>query len=460
MYYESQAEPMPVTARRSGKYIRRRPMSKTVIEGIRQKISLLNYIVTFVVFVLLFLIVRFLYYEWNFIPNTSIVAMLSIIAFLSIIGLYLSNKVSKQASNEIADYSSKLNNMLNLTLDIREEKFGDILLEKILGHALAITDARAGSIMLLNKDRLVFAYVKGIESKGLLGVSMPKTQGIAGWVVQKGESLIVNDAKQDDRFNPEIDRLTGYETRSVLCVPLKLSRGVIGVTELLNKNSNSFTQRDAEVITYFADQAAIAIDRTNFCADQKNFEIHLTDILLNAIDRSIEKRGHSKRVAKYSLIIADAMNMSEDEKKRLYTACLLHDIGFIHISLQDIKSRDDYKRHSQLAYEMLRPINFYTDIAPIVLHHHERCDGTGYPSGLKGQEIPMESRIIAIAEAFDVMVSKESYKCTGKLIYGDTTPLIFEFQDAIEELRKNAGTQFDPLLIDFFIKNITPEHVQ
>ena len=435
-------------------------MSKTVVEGIREKISQLNYIVTFVVFVLLFLIVRFLYDEWDFIIKPSIVAMLSIIAFLSIIGLYLSNKVSKQASNEIEDYSSKLNNMLNLTLDIREEKYGDILLEKILGHALAITDAQAGSIMLLDKDRLVFTNVKGLESKDLFGVSISKTLGIAGWVIQKGESLIVNDAKQDDRFNPEIDRLTGYETRSVLCAPLKLSTGVIGAIELLNKNSNSFTQKDAEVITYFADQAAIAIDRANFYTDQKNFEIHLTDILLNAIDSSIEKRGHSKRVAKYSLLIADAMNMSEDEKKRLYTACLLHDIGFINISLQDIKSRDDYKTHSQLAYEMLRPINFYTDIAPIVLHHHERYDGKGYPEGIKGEDIPIESRIIAIAEAFDVMVSKESYKCTGKLIHGDTNPLIFEFQDAIGELRRNAGTQFDPLLIEFFIKNITPEHVQ
>jgi len=88
-------------------------MRKKVIEDIRGKIRLLNHIVTFIVFVLLFLIVRFLYYSWDFVTNPSIVAMLSIIAFLSIISLYLSNKVSKQASNEIEDYSSKLDNMLN-----------------------------------------------------------------------------------------------------------------------------------------------------------------------------------------------------------------------------------------------------------------------------------------------------------------------------------------------------------
>jgi putative nucleotidyltransferase with HDIG domain len=213
-------------------------------------------------------------------------------------------------------------------------------------------------------------------------------------------------------------------------------------------------------IVIFEDQAATAVDRANFCKGQKNIEIHLTDILLNAIDNCSEKRGHSKRVAQYSLLIARALNMSESEKKMLYTACLLHDIGFLNIFPEHIKSRDDYKAHSQLAYEMLRPINFYADIAPIVLHHHERYDGNGYPSGLKGEDIPVESRIIAIAEAFDVMVSKESYKCTGKMIHSDINPCIIGFQDAIEELKKNAGTQFDPQFVEVFIENVTPEHVQ
>lgn len=435
-------------------------MGKKVIEIIRGKISLLNHIVTFVVFTLLFLIVRVLYYAWDFVSNPSIVVMLSIIAFLSIIGLYLSNKISKQAVGEIEDYSNKLDNMLNLTLDIREEKYRDILLGKILEYALTITDTNAGSIMLIDKDSLVFKNVKGPESNKLIGVSIPKTEGIAGWVVQNGEHLIVNDVKNDDRFNPFIDRLTGYETRSVLCVPLKLSTGVIGVIELLNKTSGSFTQRDVEIITYFVNQAAIAIDRANFYEDQKNFEIHLTGILVDTIDTiSPEKRGHSKMVAKYSLLMAHVINMSENDKKRLYTASLLHDIGFLKIFSKDIKSRDEYRTHCQVAHEMLKPINFYADIAPIVLHHHERYDGMGYPSGLKGEDIPIESRMIAIAEAFDVMVNRESYKYTGKVITENKIPFIFGFYDAIEELKRNAGTQFDPQLVDIFINNVTPEHL-
>ncbi|MBM4140575.1 MAG: HD domain-containing protein, partial [Nitrospira sp.] len=95
-------------------------------------------------------------------------------------------------------------------------------------------------------------------------------------------------------------------------------------------------------------------------------------------------------------------------------------------------------------HDLLKQVTFYKDIAHIVLHHHERYDGEGYPGKLKGEEIPLESRIIAIAEAFDAMTSKNSYK----------SPV--GFSAAVDELKRNAGTQFDPRLTDLFIKNADP----
>jgi HD-GYP domain-containing protein (c-di-GMP phosphodiesterase class II) len=202
-----------------------------------------------------------------------------------------------------------------------------------------------------------------------------------------------------------------------------------------------------------------AINRALREAEEKNYEIHLTRVLLDAMDNGIsEKRGHSKRIAECSLLIACAINMSEDKKRRLYYASLLHDIGFLKIRIQDVISREEFKMHPQLAYEMLRQIHFYADIAPIVLHHHERYDGKGYPSGLKGEDIPLESRIIAIAEAFDAMVSKDSYKYIGKMINDDARPSVCEVGHAIEELKNNAGTQFDPQLVKEFA-NTVPEHL-
>jgi HD-GYP domain-containing protein (c-di-GMP phosphodiesterase class II) len=97
---------------------------------------------------------------------------------------------------------------------------------------------------------------------------------------------------------------------------------------------------------------------------------------------------------------------------------------------------------------MIKPINFYADIAPFILYHHERYDGYGYPSKLGGEAIPLEARIIAIAEAFDAMISMTSYR----------VPV--SFHEAIDELRRKAGTQFDQELVEIFATNIEPQHIK
>ena len=218
--------------------------------------------------------------------------------------------------------------------------------------------ADTGSILLADGDRLVFKVAKGRESTKIEGLSIPKSQGLVGWVVDNGSAIRIDNVKSDSRFDSEIDKITGYDTKdsAVRASEIKLRNN--RALELINKEKGVFSSEDEDLITYFADQAAIAITMTKFREDQKNFEIHLTDVLLDAMDTHIhEKSGHSKRVAKYCLLMARAINMSEDEKKKLYHACLLHDIGFLKIKVKDVRSKDEYKAHSQLAYEMLRPIN-------------------------------------------------------------------------------------------------------
>lgn len=258
---------------------------------------------------------------------------------------------------------------------------------------------------------------------------------------------------------PSFDGLSALEIAKEQClsVPFIFVSGAIGedfAIETIKKGATDYVLKDR------LSRLVPAINRALREAEEKNYEIHLTRVLLDAMDNGIsEKRGHSKRIVEYSLLIARAINMSEDKKRRLYYASLLHDIGFLKIRIQDVISREEFKMHPQFAYEMLRQIHFYADIAPIVLHHHERYDGKGYPSGLKGEDIPLESRIIAIAEAFDAMVSKDSYKYIGKMINDDARPSVCEFGHAIEELKNNAGTQFDPQLVEEFANTVTPEHL-
>lgn len=426
---------------------------KPAIDLIKKNLKILSLTVLLIVFSILFLIVKSMYAILGYLPVHSVVIILTTVAALVVADLYLASSISKKAIKKIEEYSDKLNSLLITTRDIREIVYGDVLLDKIIESSLKITGAEAGSILLIEGDSLVFKTVKGIESEKLLRFSIPKSRGIAGWVVENGSAARVNDVSKDSRFDPSLDDLTGYKTKSVLCAPLKLSTGIIGVLELLNKKDGTFSYEDEDLISYFADQAAISIARAQFYEDQKNFEIHFTDILLNAIESLAPgKHGHSMRVAKYGLIIATAINMPEDKKKRLHRASLFHDIGFIKI--RDVESQEDYKTHCRIGYEMLLPITFYADIAPIIFHHHERYDGNGYPTGLKGESIPLESRIIAITEAFDVMASSDSYKYTEGMTSVEEIPLTDRFNSATEGLKNNAGTQFDPKLVEVFLSNI------
>jgi putative nucleotidyltransferase with HDIG domain len=420
---------------------------KTATTEIRHKLRLLNLLITFVVLSLLFVIMRYLYAPLqqvlNFIPDASMLAIVSIAIVLVAACLSLSRVLSRQVVRTIEDYSERLDSILTITRDIREEIYGDILLDKIMSCSLAITGSDAGSILLLDDNNLVFKIVKGTKATELPGKAIPGDTGIGGWVLQHGQPAIIEDVKKDERYNPSIDDFTGYQTASMLCVPLRTKASPIGVIELLNKKHGSYDERDLEVISYLADQAAISIEKARFYDDQRNYEIHLTDILLDTIDQFMpEKQGHSKRVAKYATIMARALNMPEDKNRRLYFASLLHDIGFLRISPERTFEKDAYVTHPVIGYEMLQPITFYKDIAPYVLYHHERYDGQGYPENLKGDAIPLESRIIAVAEAFDSMVSRASYKVS------------VNFDLAINELTINKGGQFDPELVDFFVRAV------
>jgi putative methionine-R-sulfoxide reductase with GAF domain/membrane protein implicated in regulation of membrane protease activity len=426
----------------------------SLIHEISDKIRLSLSIIIFVIFTLFAVIIKYLFAPFSpylsFIPDVSITLIIGIVFVLSVVGMYLSARMSKQVVRMASDYSSRLERLLSVTKDLREEVHGDILLEKIMDHALSITKSKTGSLLLLDHDTLTFKIIRGERSDNLVGRTIEKGKGIAGWVAENGVPVRVADVSRDIRFGPDIDAITGFAAKSILCVPLKAKSSVVGVLELLNSEGGyPYRERDEEVITYLAEQAAISILKTKFYEDQKNYEIHLTDILLETIDFHIpEKRGHSRRVARYGNVIAKGLNMPDTGKKRLYFACLLHDVGFLKIPSNISFKKEEFMKHPVVGYEMIKPINFYAEIAPFILYHHERYDGYGYPSQLKGKEIPLEARIISIAEAFDAMVSATSYK----------VPV--SYQEALAELRRKAGTQFDPELVELFITNADPRLMQ
>jgi len=160
--------------------------------------------------------------------------------------------------------------------------------------------------------------------------------------------------------------------------------------------------------------------------------------------------GHSQKVAKYAVMLGEAIGIEPERLSALKTAALLHDIGKIGVPdsllLKQQRFNDDERKeiqkHSTIAASIIKNIPSLVNLLPHILHHHERFDGTGYPEGIKGEEIPLESRILAIADSYDAMTSLRPYRPTLKM------------QDAIAELRQCAGTQFDPKLVKAFCEVI------
>lgn len=169
-------------------------------------------------------------------------------------------------------------------------------------------------------------------------------------------------------------------------------------------------------------------------------------------------RGHSDRVSAYSVLIGEELGLSEQELKTLKIGGLFHDIGKIGIPdsilLKEAKLTDDeyaqIKNHPSIGAHILSSVSYFKDMIPIVKHHHERYDGFGYPSKLKGEDIPYLARIAAVADSFDAMTSKRSYR--------NSLPLDI----VIGEIERCKGTQFDPKIADAFLNilNNNPEKIK
>lgn len=159
-------------------------------------------------------------------------------------------------------------------------------------------------------------------------------------------------------------------------------------------------------------------------------------------------RGHSDRVSEYSILIGKKIGLPQEELKKLRIGGLFHDIGKIgvpdSILLKTERLTDEeyseIKNHPSIGKHILSSASIFSDIIPIVYHHHEKYDGTGYPGKLKGEEIPLLARIAAIADTFDAMTSKRSYRDA------------LSIDVAKNEIKRCSGTQFDPELVDAFME--------
>ncbi|MCE1247285.1 MAG: GAF domain-containing protein [Firmicutes bacterium] len=285
------------------------------------------------------------------------------------------------------------------------------LLNGILETALEMCNSSAASILKLDEKtgELYFKAVIDEKSEDLKKIRFDSSLGIAGWVIKNRESVIVNDVSSDPRHYKDIDHLINFSTKKMICVPVLWEDKIIGVMEVLNKNGDGpYTNQDLEYLTILANHAGASMHITEMMGNLQNFFVNMLEILMMATETLGFEQGHSVRIARLAMKIAREMGVSEKHYKEIYYASLIHDIGRIKVARDHIVGGE--RMIPALGAEMIKPVTMLKSLAPVLESHHERWDGSGFPKGMKGDEIPLGSRIIGLAEDYVEWIEEESFK--------------------------------------------------
>jgi putative nucleotidyltransferase with HDIG domain len=338
----------------------------------------------------------------------------------------------------------KIGSDISSTLNLSEVL--SIILDRISG----ILNVEICSILLLdetNKD-YIMKCAKGLDNAVVCKTRVRVGESISGWVIEHKEGLLVENIETDPRFQHRNDEK--YYTRSFISVPLLSKDRVIGVINVNNKKSKDiFTKDDYRFIKGVAAEATIGIENARLYQSLEDSYMRTVLVLTSAIDaKDHYTNKHSQHVCEYASAVAKELNLSEEEIKNLERACKLHDIGKIGIEDTILTKPDKLtpeewnkmKTHPSKSAEILRPLAFLNEVIKLVEQHHERYDGTGYPSSKKAEEITLGARIITVVDSFDAMFTDRPYR---KALTKEA---------AIEELKKGSGTQFDPKVVEVFLR--------
>ena len=370
-----------------------------------------------------------------------------------------------------SDLSEKFRRLVEVGLALTSERDVSVLLGRILFEARRFTGAEAGTLYLVTPDgKLQFSVVQNDKlghSEVLVGNgSQPITieispTSIAGLVAGTGSTLNIPDVHDlpescGFQFDSSFDLKTGYCSRSMLVVPMKTPDGhITGVIQLINAGrpgtdeGTTFSKENEELVLCLASQAAVALNNARLTSE---LQLAYSEAI-HRLGRAAEFRDHDtgehiERVSRYAAAIAEAMKFPPAEVSKILLASTLHDIGKLAIPdciLQKPSGLTDeeyaeMKRHAELGADILaRSENPTMHLAAeIALSHHEKWDGTGYPRGLKSDEIPVSGQICAVADVFDALSSARCYK----------KPMSLE--EACDFIRTQTGHHFSPQVVEAF----------
>jgi HAMP domain-containing protein len=321
------------------------------------------------------------------------------------------------------------------------------MFEACLTTLLSLTGFSGGAILLVSPDgKTMKVRVSTGLPDALSSAVIPFGHGIAGWVASRGEAVAVSEATPWE--GGDLSELEKCMPRS-LHVPMTVSgrtRGVISIG--LGNGRTEIPADDIPTIRNLANQVAVALENAELKRKEEQTYVETVAALAAAVEaRDRYTRGHSRRVTEYSVEIARIMGKPEWFVKDVESAALLHDIGKIGFPDRILCNTGPIppdgvpviRNHPLAGETILKPVGSLARLCSIVRYHHEKYDGSGYPDSLRGEEIPLASRMIAVADSFDAMVSERPYKPRRSR------------EDAMAELARCSGTQFDPACVEAFL---------
>jgi HD-GYP domain-containing protein (c-di-GMP phosphodiesterase class II) len=325
----------------------------------------------------------------------------------------------------------------------------DELMETILKDTVAVLDAQRGSIILLDEPSGKLHLSKAVQGKATQRFRKWFSRTLVRRCFVRGESFLCQDV------GSELEADTGHSTlrqnmSSIICALLRTPRKKLGVLHLdRGPWQEPFSLHDFSMADAIAASVSAGIESAQLLAQQRDLFLHTVNALARAVEIRDQYTGnHTQRVTDYALQLARELHLSPEEQNLLRIGTPLHDIGKIGIADSILQKPgrltaaefEHMKTHAHLGFELVAAIPGLQHILPIIRHHHERWDGTGYPDRLGHDKIPRLARVVAVADAFDAMTSDRPYRRA------------MSFADALEEIAKHEGTHFDPECARAFLR--------